>query len=311
MHRMSFGFALLLSMLVLCGFFTVTTYAKNSENGWKTIDGETYYYEDGEAQTGRQKIDGNYYYFDSEGVMQTGWQEIKNKTYYFYKKGDNKGQAMTGLHKIKGYYYYFNKKGVMQTGWQEIDGDKYFFYKKGDHKGQAATGIVEIGDKVYSFTDKGVKVTGLKAQMDKKAYNKSSDTKYLILVDKSNYQVAIYKGSKKNWKRIKFFKCAIGASDTETIEGTFSMGPSGGRAFKLKYFDAEGGVRCWYASRIKGGYMFHSILYWPTSSPTDSAIANARLGAKISHGCIRLALKNAKWIYDKIPEGTKVIIYSS
>ena len=32
------------------------------------------------------------------------------------------------------------------------------------------------------------------------------------------------------------------------------------------------------------------------------------LGQKASHGCIRLKVKDAKWIYDTCPEGTTVVI---
>ena len=38
-------------------------------------------------------------------------------------------------------------------------------------------------------------------------------------------------------------------------------------------------------------------------------IKDGRLGINASHGCVRLALSNAKWIYDNIPRGTKVVIY--
>ncbi|HAH78565.1 MAG TPA: L,D-transpeptidase, partial [Ruminococcaceae bacterium] len=33
-----------------------------------------------------------------------------------------------------------------------------------------------------------------------------------------------------------------------------------------------------------------------------------KLGEPASHGCIRLPVEDAKWIYDNIPEGTKVVI---
>lgn len=33
-----------------------------------------------------------------------------------------------------------------------------------------------------------------------------------------------------------------------------------------------------------------------------------KLGTKASHGCIRLAIPDAKWIYKNIPEYTKVVI---
>ena len=34
-----------------------------------------------------------------------------------------------------------------------------------------------------------------------------------------------------------------------------------------------------------------------------------RVGIPLSHGCVRLEIGNAKWIYDNIPSGTHVVVY--
>ena len=47
-------------------------------------------------------------------------------------------------------------------------------------------------------------------------------------------------------------------------------------------------------------YMFQEV---------NQPLVDGRLGINASHGCVRLALTNAKWIYDNIPVGTKVVIY--
>lgn len=39
-------------------------------------------------KTGWQKIDGKWYYFDSEGIMQTGWIKDKDKDYFLYSNGE-------------------------------------------------------------------------------------------------------------------------------------------------------------------------------------------------------------------------------
>ena len=36
---------------------------------------------------------------------------------------------------------------------------------------------------------------------------------------------------------------------------------------------------------------------------------DSRLGMNISHGCIRLKIDHAKWIYDNIPYYTKVVTF--
>ena len=54
-----------------------------------------------------------------------------------------------------------------------------------------------------------------------------------------------------------------------------------------------------------GDYLFHSVLCWP-----NGAIADGRVGMALSHGCVRLEVQNAKWIYDNIPRGTTVVVYN-
>ena len=38
-------------------------------------------------------------------------------------------------------------------------------------------------------------------------------------------------------------------------------------------------------------------------------LQDGTIGANASHGCVRLELANAKWIYDNVPYGTKVVVY--
>ena len=64
-----------------------------------------------------------------------------------------------------------------------------------------------------------------------------------------------------------------------------------------------------YAFVIDGGIFFHSVLY-PTKSgePTKTSVRN--LGKRaIPHGCIRLSVEDAKWIYDNCYNGMTVVIY--
>ncbi|MCR5784453.1 MAG: L,D-transpeptidase family protein [Eubacterium sp.] len=278
--------------------------------GWQEIDGYTYYYdEDGNYLTGVNKIDGAYYYFNGNGIMRTGWRTYNSKTYYFSKSSSTYGQAYTGLKKISGKYYYFKKNGVMITGWKKISGNTYFFHTKGSNKGSAAIGLKKISGTIYLFSKTGCLQSYEGDALDKKAVAATSDTKFIVVVSLSAHKVAIYKTIAGGLFRVRTFKCTVGATDTPTVTGTFKMGTTSSKAYKMTYFDAEGGYRCWYATRITGGYLFHSVLYWPTDSPVSSAIANGTLGANLSHGCVRLALSAAKYIYNKIPYGTTCVIY--
>ncbi|MDO4429147.1 MAG: L,D-transpeptidase family protein, partial [Atopobiaceae bacterium] len=128
--------------------------------------------------------------------------------------------------------------------------------------------------------------------------NYYSATSWLILVDTSRNEVGIFSYRNSKWSLSKFWDCTTGKSSTPTVKGQFTV-QSKGRSF-------GSGYTCWYWTQFYGDYLFHSVLYNPGSM---TSIQDGRLGINASHGCVRLALSNAKWIYNNIPRGTKVVIY--
>ena len=53
-----------------------------------------------------------------------------------------------------------------------------------------------------------------------------------------------------------------------------------------------------------GDYLFHSVPF----DETQTVILDDTLGTPASHGCIRLKVEDAKWLYDNIANDTKIII---
>ncbi len=133
-----------------------------------------------------------------------------------------------------------------------------------------------------------------------RAQNYNSSTGYLLLVDTAHHKVGVYRGRKGSWNQVYKWDCANGAAATPTVKGQFQVGSRG------YYFDS-GYVRCFYYTQIYGNYLFHSVLYRQTSYP--AVVVDGRVGMALSHGCVRLKLENAKWIYQNIPYRTKVAIY--
>ncbi len=127
--------------------------------------------------------------------------------------------------------------------------------------------------------------------------NFSSETNYLIWVKLTNFKVNIFEGSTNKWSLVHSYLCTIGKPSTPTPKGNFTIGIKG------LYFGVNKGYKCWYYTQFKGNYLFHSIIY-----NLDGSVRDGRLGMRLSDGCIRLAKVNAKWIYDNIPRGTKVVI---
>ena len=142
----------------------------------------------------------------------------------------------------------------------------------------------------------------IKDDMDSRAQSIASNTPFLILVDRNTHKVGIYNGSQGNWNNWAKWSCVVGKPSTPTVTGFYTIGSKG------RYFDTGSRGRCWYFSQIHGNYLFHSVIYDRSSSPVH--IIDGVMGVSASHGCIRLSVDHAKWIYDNVPKGTKVWIYN-
>ena len=139
---------------------------------------------------------------------------------------------------------------------------------------------------------------GAEERAAKYAASQSSLTNYFIAVDLTNHWVCIFQGSKGSRKLIKSWQCSTGAPGSSTPTGEYTTG--------YKQYSFGSGYTVYYATAFIGyEYLFHSIKY----NEGTFNVQDGRLGQSVSEGCIRLALSNAKWIYDNIPSGTKVKIY--
>ena len=129
--------------------------------------------------------------------------------------------------------------------------------------------------------------------------NIESLTPYLIYVNLADQLTYVYKGSMNNWNMVKSFTCSTGIDDEKTPTGIFDVRERGDWFYSDKY--SQGGK---YWVQFYGDYLFHSVPY----NEDQSEVVDNTLGTPASHGCIRLKTEHAKWIYDNIDSGTKVII---
>ena len=126
-----------------------------------------------------------------------------------------------------------------------------------------------------------------------------SPTVNLITTDLTNRLTYVFQKNRFNrWEQLYRWECTVGAPNTPTIQGTFYI--SG----RKPYFGSDT-YRVKYATRIKDSYYYHTVLF----NPEGTEIIDDRLGLAISHGCIRLAVPNAQWIYDNILDATAVVIH--
>ncbi|RSX53519.1 peptidase [Bifidobacterium goeldii] len=74
------------------------------------------------------------------------------------------------------------------------------------------------------------------------------------------------------------------------------------------YNPSEGmGANYWVSWKDWGVYLFHSV---PTDANGNYIVSEAnKLGHPASHGCVRLSIPDAKWLYEQLPSGVQVHIY--
>ena len=211
---------------------------------------------------------------------------------------------LTGnLAKYYDIYYRAHVQGYGWLGWakngQAAGTSKIGYRMEGLQIRLVSKDAAAPGKNANYYTEKKKTATiAVKDQMHLRALAYASNTRYLILVDTTANRVGIYSGSVGKWNEVKKWVCTTGAKSTPTVKGTFTVQGKG------KSFGS--GYTCWYYTQFYGNYLYHSVL---NKQGSMSVIIDGRLGINASHGCVRLNINNAKWIYDNIPRGTKVVVY--
>ena len=128
---------------------------------------------------------------------------------------------------------------------------------------------------------------------------------YKAMVSVKDQRVYIYQWTGEDYTAlVHTFKCSTGAPATPTILGTYQAPGRNGEWYWME--DSEVWVK--YAFVIDGGYFFHSVLFPDKEGGPTKTSVNA-LGTRASHGCIRLAVEDAEWIYNNCASGMTVTIY--
>ena len=146
--------------------------------------------------------------------------------------------------------------------------------------------------------------------MNKVNWRKSSENKaYPDLNKLSNVWIHVsIKNQRvyiKNGNKTVYTMYASTGIHNSTPRGTFHIQSERGNFF---YNQSSGeGARYWVSFKDHGVYLFHTV---PTDQYGKYNVKEAdQLGKTAkSHGCVRLSIPDAKWLYNHIKEGTKVVI---
>ncbi|MGI6173342.1 MAG: L,D-transpeptidase family protein [Christensenellales bacterium] len=168
------------------------------------------------------------------------------------------------------------------------------------------------GLKLFQETN-GLEATGVADEPTQKALfseNALAATRpvheYKIVVDVSDQRTYVYMWNDGEYNTlIQTFKCSTGVRTDPTPLGIYSVNT--GPASRWHYFKK---FNCWaqYAWAIEGDILFHSVLYDKQDVSTIRRGSVYSLGHRASHGCIRLSVADAKWLFENCIAGTTVVI---
>lgn len=129
-------------------------------------------------------------------------------------------------------------------------------------------------------------------------------TPYKLEIRISEQRVYVYQlNDEKEYVQIDRFICSTGLGSSTPTGVFLNTGPMNVWHY-FKKFD------CWaqYSYQIDGDILFHSVLYSEKDTDTLRESSLYALGSKASHGCVRLKVEDARWIYNNCQKGTIVEI---
>ena len=284
-----------------------TGIAKNQYGWWRVSDGYVDFDFTGVAQNeyGWWRVEDGKVDFTANGIYKNefGWWKTSNGKVNFSAKGVYKNE----------YGWWYVNKGKVDFGFTGIAGNSYgYWHIKNGKVDFSKNGTLQYNGTTWTITNgkavgqipARVKTAFANAGANNVSYRNSYD--YCIAVNTKRNIVIIY-GKDANGqysKPVKSMVCSCGKSSTPTKTGTFKT------TDKYTWRALNGGVYGQYATRITGSYLFHSVPYYKQDKSTLETAEYNKLGSPASAGCVRLAVKDAKWIYDHCPKGTIVTIYA-
>ena len=131
---------------------------------------------------------------------------------------------------------------------------------------------------------------------------------YYIRVNRSANVVTVYTAGDDGRYSVPYRAMVCSSGGSGTPLGDFSLDGW----YRWEWLGLVGGVSGQYCTQIYGDYLFHSVPY--TERYNKGSLQPGefdKLGTSCSHGCIRLQVADAKWIYDNKYDIAGVTIYDS
>ncbi|MBE5807547.1 MAG: hypothetical protein E7317_04310 [Clostridiales bacterium] len=252
-------------------------------------------------------------------AMQTSIKALCN---YLTSRGDSRAELFNDTSALSAEAQRLLKDGSLTEYTQDVQsGDEgmevsrvqtrlysLFYLTRGGVDGDAGAGTTKA---VKAFQEKnGLNVTGVADRAtQEKLFSREAIgdwTEHKVEVNLAEQMVYCYElNDEGQYELVRSSICTTGANDG-TPHGVFraTTRPQD----RWHYFIDYG---CWaqYSFIITGNIYFHSVLFYSKDEDAINRISVNNLGRPVSHGCVRLPVEDAKWIFENCEKGTTVVIY--
>ena len=304
--------------------------------GWLYFDANGNHYTDKWTSAG--------YYFKPSGKLASGLTEINGKKYLFESSSStiHKGKVYksTMVRYKKKWYIASSTGSLYQSGWRKYSGNYYYlkdyviqtnqFMKKNgvngylDANGKYTTGWVVVSNAKNLVryidptgngfaTNKSMRVNGILYYFDNNGYRITDLTSrytgpYYVQVEQVNGVMTIYADAARTIP-VKTIRVSVGLSGTPTPNGNFTLSRS------LRWQPLMGPSWGQYGTHVdgagQGGIFVHSVASSQMNAFNLPAGEYNKLGYPASHGCIRVCVADAKWVYEHCNGSPISIIYGN
>jgi lipoprotein-anchoring transpeptidase ErfK/SrfK len=230
------------------------------------------------------------------------------------KKGAQGGDVQTLQERLKQLGYYLSDEAAGTYGDKTAVAVSEFQRQNGMEK----TGEADAQTCLRLFSDNAVKcadfstlaptvsmtfeeLAGDDGLRDKPEGYPAADT-YYVIVDIAHQVVMVYtKDANGEYTvPVRYMLCSTGL-DNRTPVGKFDL-----HSYKQRFskFDRDGRYGQYWTQIFKAFY-FHTFLYTELDAATYDEQTYLEMGSKASHGCVRLTVPDARWMWYNIGYGTK------
>ncbi|MBE0466290.1 MAG: L,D-transpeptidase family protein [Candidatus Desulforudis sp.] len=155
-------------------------------------------------------------------------------------------------------------------------------------------------DREFTVRSRAVSRSGEPVHLDFSFRTLPLGDKIWVAVDlEGEHNVTVYRGSEV----VRVFKASGGKVTSPTPLGTYFLYSRGYTFWNARL---QEGAHYWV--RFSGPYLVHSVPFDASGKLKQEEME--KLGQAASHGCIRLALEDARWFFHHVPNGTMIVIYN-